>query len=68
MVKVLSINTTKWAMASNETGGKWVTKPFHNSKKAVAKMKTKINERAYIVRVKATEMFVKLRLVVSQQP
>jgi len=29
----------KWAKASNKTGGKWVTKPFHNWKKAVTKMK-----------------------------
>jgi len=29
----------KWAKASNKTGGKWVTKPFYNWKKAVAKMK-----------------------------
>jgi len=29
----------KWAKASNKTGGMWVTKPFHNWKKAVAKMK-----------------------------
>jgi len=29
----------KCAKASNKTGGTWVTKPFHNWKKAVAKMK-----------------------------
>jgi len=29
----------KWAKASNKTGGMLVTKPFHNWKKAVAKMK-----------------------------
>jgi len=29
----------KWAKVSNKTGGTWVTKPFHNWKKVVAKMK-----------------------------
>jgi len=34
--QVLSVNTAK---ASNKPGGAWVTKPFHNWKKAVAKMR-----------------------------
>jgi len=29
----------KWAKSSNKTRGMWVTKPFHNWKTAVAKMK-----------------------------
>jgi len=29
----------KWTKASTKTRGAWVTKPFHNWKKAVAKMK-----------------------------
>jgi len=28
----------KWAKANNKTGGTWVTKVFHNWKKAVAKI------------------------------
>ena len=38
----------KWANASNKTGGTWVTKPFNNWKKAVAKMKEHTESEGHI--------------------
>lgn len=38
----------KWAKASNKTGGTWVTKPFNNWKKAVAKMKEHAESEGHV--------------------
>ena len=38
----------KWAKASCKTGGAWVSKPFNNWKKAVAKMKEHAESESYI--------------------
>ena len=59
----------KWAKASNKTGGTWVTKPFNNWKKAVAKMKEHAESEGHIhaCQVETSSAAALLRGSIAQQ-
>jgi len=68
--KVLFVNTAKkWAKASSKTGGTWVTKPFHNWKKAVAKMKEHSESESHrnVYQAETCSVTASLRGSIAQQ-
>ena len=59
----------KWAMESNKTGGAWITKPFNNWKKAVAKMKDHAESEGHIhaCQIETSSTTALLRGSIAQQ-
>ena len=55
--------------ASNKTGGTWVTKPFHNWKKAVAKMKEHSESESHrnVYQAETCSVTASLRGSIAQQ-